>query len=142
MATTRHNEPVSEALRWKIVKWVVFDNEPVWFVAQRIERAISVVYRYVNIYHNTGNVLSDHELDRQLGYKRNKVDKKIDSDSFAVEYLQHTRIHKCDTTLKEYHEQLSNFGINASTSTIHRHFARNGITTKTISSVCTVIWWE
>ena len=139
MATLRHNEPVSLTVRWKIVKWVVFDDEPVWFVAQRIERSIPVVYRYVNIYLDTGNVLSDYEIDRKLGIKRTRVRKIIGDDAFAVEYLKHTRTRKCDTTLKEYRKQLSHFGINASIPTIHRHFANNGITTKTLSSVCFAI---
>ena len=130
-----HSEPVSVRIRWKIVQWVVFDGESIPSVAARIERSVTVVYRYVNIYYDTGDVLSNYEIDKRNGCKK-QYKHKIDDDAFAVEYLETARADKCDTTLREYKEQLSEYGINVSLATLHRYFERNDITTKIITSVC------
>ena len=130
-----HNEPVSVRIRWKIVKWVVFEGKTIPSVAARIERSQTVVYRYVNIFYDTCDALGNFEIDQRDGYKRN-YKKTLDDNAFAVQHLEMTGAEKCDTTLKEYQEQLSEFGINASLTTIHRHFERRNITTKIISSVC------
>ena len=54
-----HNQPVSVRNRWKIVQWVVFEGQSVPEVAARIERSLTVVYRYINVYYETGDVLSN-----------------------------------------------------------------------------------
>ena len=80
-----HNEPVSVRVRCKIAQLVVFDGESIPSVAARIERSVTVVYRYVNIHYDTGDVLSHHEIDKRDGYKKDYAH-KIDDDAFAVEY--------------------------------------------------------
>ena len=138
MSTTRQNEQVSVTERWKIVKWVVFEGASIQEVADRIERSRPVIYKYVNLYLETGDVSTEYERQRDEGLRIDTRKKIMGDNPFAITYLTHTMIGKSDTTLKEYRSQLLKYGIRASVSTIHRYFVNNNITTKVTTKVCSI----
>ena len=135
MVPPRANEPVPVRERWKIVEWVVFQNGSVLEVANRLERSLPAIYKYVKLFLQTGGVVSDHERQKKDGTRKRKRRRIIEDDPFAITYLKHAMIGKADTTLKEYQSQLLKYGVRASLSTIHRHFISNGITTKVTTKV-------
>ena len=139
MASLRANQPVPIRERWKIVQWVVFEDAPIPSVSTRLDRSLPAIYKYVKLYLDTGNVISDYEKKKRDGIKRKSKRRRIiDDDPFAITYLQHTLIGKRDTRLKEYQSQLLEYGIKASLSTIHRHFVNNDVTTKVTTKVCSI----
>ena len=89
MASQRANEPVPVRERWKIVQWVVFENGSIPEVANRVERSLRAIYKYV---------LSDHERRRNDGNRKCKRRRIIEDDAFAITYLKHTMIGKADTS--------------------------------------------